>query len=253
MIPIILLIAAAALFVWAYILDWRSNSENRNSSYFGFFRSPGFLKSLAVILGLLGAYAEYQSQVANLEDTLNTITGGDSYVYVRLASATNDSHVVSFELEHSGEYTVYDIRVRVFRTDEYWNPKKDGQYIQRSFEYSDPAMSPGSMPVQLKPHFDVYDPNEVIEPPEVVRFIAVVSARNTNFVQLIRLKSAKPDWITDSLLLERGNISSVRYEIGNSDAVLREAKHWEAELSRLQRPNYRESNTAAVRRRRMTN
>lgn len=245
---LLFLVGAASLYIWANIIDWCSNNARERFFTRAFWVSPQILKSVAIILGAFGAIIEFRMQNASLEDTLNTITGGDSFVYVKPISSPPDRmHVVEFEVQQSGKYAVYDIRLRVYRADEKWNTKTEiGHDIQHSSKFNEPAMSPGSTPIQIIGHLDAYSDRE--QPPDAARFMATILTRNNSFVQLIRLNIAESK--VDSILLERADIEKVRHELGNTESILREAQYWQPEIAKLQPPNSPDPNAATLLRRR---
>ena len=177
-------------------------------------------RAIATVLILIGGIIEYRSQISDVRDTLDTITGGDSYTYLAASTTYDNMHRTDFELIHEGQHPVYDVQITVYRTDDKWLLKPDGKYIQRPERFSVPVMSPGHMPAQLPTAVVTWHPDEHPEPPETSRLIAVISARNGYFVQYLRLGNDAPNWVVDSVVLESGELGNVRRRIGDFDALL---------------------------------
>lgn len=161
----------------------------------GFLGPPG-LMMLAAILGAIGAlWASHQKSRfeqelrERSEETIRTITGGDSFAYLDLAALGPGDNSAILLLIHEGDYPLYDLHVRLLDVQKFNQIK--GSISLQKLASAETNMNVGTVVAgfaQTRGPFDLGSGNER-------DFNVSFTARNGGFHQELRFRRVGNQWV----------------------------------------------------------
>lgn len=179
---------------------------------------PLILTSIAGVLVILAGILNYYDRLAEVDNTLAHITGGNSLAYLVNLEQSDNLREVDFFLEHQGEHPVYDLNITIYRMDEHWSQAGYNPISRRTF----PAIAPTHPRLRYNDMVAAPSRDDPAIAADVARFVVIMITRNRHFTQYIRLENRKTEWSESFVIYDADELCKRCPSHGDVDALLRE-------------------------------
>ncbi len=146
------------------------------------------------LLGVLFTITQAIRQAQSQETVLKTITGGDSFCFVRLQVGSQGVYPVVL---NSGQYPLYDLSMRL------WDPEEWSTTSTISVDAAWPKIASETSQLGTLPNDDYRNAAKLLSPAAgktYITYAAEFSARNGSWSQTLWLRQSPKGWKTASLV-----------------------------------------------------
>ena len=180
------------------------------------------LVAIGGVLAGIGGWCQQKEQItfekatnSQLENTINSITGGDSYCYIQLQVGGGEGGWISNPfLVCEGDHSMYDVSFRLYDPDDF-NDVEPGLSMEEFFKKDIFSAEAGNLGVgRAKPFLLTRRLDLTGVDRKILR--ADISARNGFFSEELLLKKVDDRWLR-AMRLYRGNSSDLIREWAEPD------------------------------------
>jgi len=162
-----------------------------------------FHKKMFCALGVLGVMltiTQVVRQAQSQEDSLKTVTGGDSFCFVRFEIGNEGLYPVVLS---SGRYPLYDLSMRL------WDPEEWRNASGISVDAAWPKAASETSQLGTLPNDDYRNATKISLPATDKTYAVEFSARNGSWSQTVWLRRSVKGWKTASLVRHSQRVGKV--------------------------------------------